>query len=197
MERIDVVDQREIQRRGGKCARFPSSCVILDLLREAGLEAREINIFDSTYGEGRFWGAAPRPRLLVGADIRILDWVVEPDVFIKKPVWASWRVVARLGVNVDLYVVDPPFRMQERGKGIKKREHYHPRYALGSTELILREAVNAASRLQARYLLVKYFEPYQPGTGWRLAAQRFFRMLLGPATVKREFTSWYGLLERG
>ena len=198
MEQIQVINQREIQRRGGKCSRYPSSCIIWDILKEAGLAERagELIIFDATYGEGRFYTAWPRrPFLLLAADIAILHWEVRPDAFIQLPVWASWRVVERLGVKPDVYVLDPPFRMYERGRGVERRDHYLPRNGLGTPEVILREGVRAASRLQAEWLLIKYAEPVKP-EGWVLVAERYFRMFLGPVKVFREYTSWVGLFRR-
>ena len=193
---MQVVDQREIQKRGGKCTYAPSSCVILDMLREAWIEPSSLSIFDATYGEGRFYHAwTRRPKLLVGADIRVLDWVVEPDIFIKKPVWSSWRVLAELNVKPDIYVLDPPFTGWERGHRLRPREHYLPRYALGTPEMILRYGLEAASRLGARYLLVKFKDKLQP-EGWELASERYFRMIAAPAVVKRPYTSWLGLFRR-
>ncbi len=193
---VTVVDQREVQRRGGPCAKAPSSCVILDMLREAWIEPSSMIVFDATYGEGRFYAAWPRrPRLLIGADVRVLRWLVAPDIFISKPVWASWKVLAELNVKPDIYVLDPPFTSHERSHRLRPREHYLPRYALGTPEMILRHSLEAAGRLGAEWLLIKYAEPVSP-EGWELVTERYFRMIAAPAVVKRPYTSWLGLFRR-
>lgn len=149
-----IVDQREIQRRGGVCAKAPVSCLIKDMLENIGLEPGDLVVFDTTYGEGRFY-LAWRPRLLIGADPFIHDWRVEPDIFIKKPVWSSWRVLVSLGLEsrINLVVVDPPWTQYRH----RHRQPYN--HILGTPETIIRETLKATRKLRAEYLLVHYKEP--------------------------------------
>ena len=187
MDKTPIISQISIQKKGGICARIPSACMIRKLLSEAGIDISIIRVFDITYGEGRFW-AASRPRLLIGADIAILEWIIEPDVFIKKPAWQSWRVLANLDIRVDLVAVDPPW--VERGNS--KRRHFGLDRALGSPRLILEAAETAARELGAKYLLVHYKNYWIP-EGWSIVVHYFWQpmtryMSAGP--------TWWAILTR-
>ena len=183
-----IVDQRDMQRRGGICAKVPVACMVADLLRSAGLEAKSLTVFDITYGEGRFW-AASRPRVLIGADINMLDWVVKPDVFIPAPAWQSWRIVKKLGIQVDLIVADPPWS----DRGSSKRRHFGLDRALGSPRLILEAATRAARELGAKYLLVHFKNRWVP-QGFSVVSERTW----SPVTrYVQAGTTWWGLLRRG
>ena len=189
-----VILQSELQKRGGKCVRAPVSCLITDMIAEAGVP--QSVWFDATYGEGRFY-IAFRPRVLIGADIRFLEWVVKPDAFILSPVWSSWRYLAKLGVRPEVYVLDPPWQECVKGNGCRGREvggryHYRASLAVGSPETILGEGVKAAERLGVRYILVHWREEVKL-EGWSLTQSVHFKPFLPRAT---EYTSWFGLLRR-
>lgn len=193
---MDVVDQRFIQRLGGRCARFPVSCLIKDLLIDLGIESVGI-VFDTTYGEGRFYGAW-RPEVLIGADVRVLDWVVRPDLFIKLPVWSSWRVLKKLGLEsrIDLVVVDPPWGVATGSRHGTRPHYYKP---LGSPDLILEEGIKAADRLGCKYVLVHYYKVVN-GDGWEIAAAKkfiYFTRYLKQNTKYNPNTSYFYILQRG
>jgi hypothetical protein len=144
-----VIDQREVQKRGGQAARCPVSYVVYSLLSRHGLYD---SVLDVTYGRGRFY-CYKRPRLLVGADPKAWDWIVEPDIFIPKPVWALRRVLGALGLSFDVMVVDPPAWGDKR---YNRRGEYS--YAVGSAKTILAEAVKLAAGQGVPYILVHYQE---------------------------------------
>ncbi len=184
-----MITQLEVQKLGGPCARAPVSCMVKMLLERAGLSPAELVVFDTTYGEGRFW-AASRPSLLIGADIACLDWVVEPDIFIKKPAWQSWKTVKKLGIHVDVVVVDPPWI--ERGNS--KRRHFGLDKALGSHRLILEAAARATRELGARYLFVHYKTTWVP-EGFRVVAEEKWLPVTRYIDYNKENpTTWWGLL---
>ena len=187
-----VVDQREVQRRGGICAKVPTACIVADLLKEAGIEARNLLVFDITYGQGRFW-AKIRPRVLIGADVAVLEWVVEPDIFIKKPAWQSWRLVKQLGIRVDLVAVDPPW--SDRGSSL--RHHFGIDRALGGPKPILEAAACAARELRAQYLLVHYKTRYVPQGFSVVAEMEWLPVTRYIDYSKAKPTTWWGLLRRG
>ena len=146
----EVIDQREIQRLGGKAVKFPSSVLIKQLLDETGIDYSFI--FDCTYGEGRFYGYfRDKIDLLVGADVEIWSWVVEPDLFVKKPVWSSYKVLKKLGLKPSLLIVDPPFSKWYR---YEKRQLYH--YVWAGAWTIVEYAVKAAEALHVKHVLVHW-----------------------------------------
>jgi len=146
----EVIDQREIQRLGGKAVKFPSSALIKQLLDEAEIDYSFI--FDVTYGEGRFYGYFRHEiDLLIGADVAVWDWVVEPDLFIKKPVWQSYKVLKKLSLKPSLIVVDPPFSKWYR---YEKRQLYH--YVWAGAWTIVEYAVKAAEALHVKHVLVHW-----------------------------------------
>ena len=75
-----VIEQREIQKKGGLCARYPVSCVVRDLIGATNLfkPLIPINILDLTYGEGRFYASFRNKVKVYGFDILRLDHVVKP-----------------------------------------------------------------------------------------------------------------------
>ena len=184
----DVIDQREVQKRGGVCAKLPSACVVSDILSAAGIDARRLTVFDTTYGRGTFW-AAVRPRILIASDVVVHEWVVDPDVFIKKPVWHAAKLLEALEITVDLVAVDPPWSV----RGSSTRRYYGVDVAIGSPRLILEKAVDAAVKLGARWLLLHLKEPWTP-SGWRLVHE----MKWMPITrYMNAGPTWWGVLERG
>ena len=189
---VPLVSQIEVQRRGGRCSRYPVSCLLLDMIVEAGLEPGRLTVFDATYGRGIFYAAWPRPQLLIGADIRVLPWVVDPDTFIPRPAWSSWRVLARMGVKPDIITVDPPW--VERGSS--KRRYYGLDLALGNPRVILNEAVRGARELGADYIIIHYKDRVEP-EGYEIIEEALFE----PVTrymkrSRRGPYTWFGLLER-
>ena len=181
-----VVDQRDIQRRGGKCARYPVSCLIHSLLVEAGLEPRDLTVLDLTYGQGRFY-AAWRPRVLIGADIHVHNWVVMPDLFVKAPAWVAWRKIKKVDMRPDIVVVDPPW--VERGSS--KRRLYGLDLALGTPQIILEAGVKASKELGTRYLLIHFKDRWVP-RGWYTIAET--RFLYVTRYNEQNGTTWFGIL---
>ncbi len=191
---ILVIDQRDIQKRGGKCARFPVSCLIRDMLRELGLESKVRMVLDTTYGEGRFYGAW-RPKLLLASDIKIHKWVVEPDWFTISPSWSVWHRVQKLGIRPDLVVIDPPF-MERGGKG--SRKHYEVTTAFGSPETIIDGGLESAKRLGCKTVLVHYNKLYVPNH-WELVKYvefLFFTRYLKQDTKYNPNTSYFYILKK-
>jgi len=147
---VEVVDQRELQKLGGKAVDFPLSALIKQLLDEASIDYSFI--FDVTYGEGRFYGYFRNEiDLLVGADVGVWDWVVEPDLFIRRPVWSSYKVLKKLGLKPSLLVVDPPFRRNVR---YNKREMFSLLW--GGPWIIVESAIKAAEALHVKHVLVHW-----------------------------------------
>lgn len=188
-----LIVQKELQHRGGKCVKFPVSCLIYDMLKELGLQPERLTILDTTFGEGRFYGAW-RPKLLIGSDIRVLNWLVEPDVFIRKPSWSVWRIVSKLGVKPDLIVVDPPFSPYERG--YEKRKHYMQSLAFGDGKAILEGGLESARKLGCSTVLVHYNELYVPD-GWQLV--KHIEFLFFTRYLKQDMNNktLFYVLERG
>ena len=144
-----VVDQRDVQRLGGRAALYPASYIVVTLLERRGLFNR---VLDVTYGRGRFY-AYRRPRFLVGADPRVWEWIVAPDIFIPKPVWAVKSVLKHMNVRFDVVVCDPPFR---QGTTYSDRDEYG--YVLGTPRLIIEKTIELARELGIGYMLLHYSE---------------------------------------
>jgi len=142
------IDQREIQRIGGRVAKYPTSYVVVSMLERYGLYR---NVLDVTYGQGRFYYWR-RPKLLVGVDPKVWDWVVEPDIFIPRTVWGAKRVLKALGVQFDVIVCDPP--------AWNPNTHYNRRdlysYIIGSADMIVEKAVELARELGIKYMLLHF-----------------------------------------
>jgi len=143
-----VVDQRDIQSRGGRAAIYPSSYIVYSILNKHNLYN---NVLDVTYGRGRFY-AYKRPRFLVGADPKVWEWVVVPDIFIPKPVWALKDIVGRLGIKFDVVVCDPP--QWNKDVVYNKRDEYS--YVLGSTDMIIEYSFRLAKDIGVKYVLLHY-----------------------------------------
>ena len=178
------VDQRDVQKRGGVCARFPVSCLLHDMLRSSG--TKHDIVLDVTFGEGRFYGAW-RPKVLLGTDIRVLDWVVDPDWFARCPSWSAWARVKKLGVKPDLIVVDPPFTRNS----MALRRHFQLNRALGDEKMILDGAVTTAVKLGTRVLLVHFNDLYIP-RGWELSEAIKFKFYARRTTQRGDnYTYFY------
>lgn len=150
-----VVDQRDIQARGGKCAKYPISCLVYDMLLKTLHNPEHMVVLDVTYGQGRFYGAW-RPKLLLASDVKIHQWVVEPDWFTKSPSWSVYKKVEKLGVVPDVVVVDPPWTQYIH----RRRQQFNTVY--GSPDTILEGGIRTAYRLKARYLLIHYKKYVEP-----------------------------------
>jgi hypothetical protein len=137
------LDQREIQKKGGKAAKFPSAYIIADILKSINAQS----VLDVTYGKGRFY-AIYRPNRLIGADPKKWDWIVEPDEFYQVPVW---KLVEIFDGSADVVVCDPPrWNMDVQ---YNKRGEYN--YIIGTPELIIKYATKIAKKIDA-YLLLHY-----------------------------------------
>ncbi|RLI85089.1 MAG: hypothetical protein DRP01_06965 [Archaeoglobales archaeon] len=143
-----VIDQREIQKIGGKASRYPTSYIVVSLLEKHGLFN---SVLDVTYGQGRFYYYR-RPRFLVGVDPRVWDWVVKPDIFIPKPVWAVKEVIKKLNIVFDVIVCDPP--AWNPGTHYNKRDLYS--FVVGSSKIIIQKTIELAKELDINYMLLHY-----------------------------------------
>jgi len=143
----EFIDQREIQKLGGACSRYPVAYIIAKLLRTLKAE----RILDVTYGEGRFYKIY-RPKLLLAADPNIWDWIVKPDAFIPCPVWNVGKILKKLGLeSFDCIVVDPPW-----GERHHKRPLYNNLTSFVFPETIINHAFMIAEDLHIPYLLLHY-----------------------------------------
>jgi len=159
-----VADQHEIQRLGGRAAAYPTSYIVYSILSRHNLFN---SVLDVTYGRGRFYAYA-KPKLLVGADPKVWEWVVAPDIFIPKPVWALKPVLEKIGARFDVVVCDPP--------QWKSGVHYHGRdeysYVVGSVKLIIEHAFRLAKDLGVKYVLLHFDRLID---GYRVAEDVQFR----------------------
>jgi len=157
---VRVVDQREIQRMGGRRAKYPTAAVVDMLLRPL----KPYCVLETTYGEGRFY-AVFRPPYLIGADVARLEWVVRPDEFHQMPVWALYHALrggrVALGRRPDAVVCDPPWGFWQR------RSHYWRSRAYGSPRLILEYSLKVAELVGARLFLLHWGEEPPALPGWR------------------------------
>jgi hypothetical protein len=147
MEYIEI-DQREIQRLGGKRVYFPTSKVVKDLINPL-----DPAVLDVTYGRGRFYYLY-RPRALIGSDPYKWDWLVKPDAFYQLTVWALYSKLARGEIKlpqVTLVVVDPPRWTKCH---YNKRREYNA--LIGTPQLIIQYAYKTAQLVKASHLLVHY-----------------------------------------
>ncbi|MHC1627726.1 MAG: hypothetical protein ACXQTI_02705 [Candidatus Nezhaarchaeales archaeon] len=153
---VVAVDQREVQRRGGLYSKYPASAVVAELLKLCG----GTRVLDVTYGEGRFYKLF-KPRLLVGCDVAVYDWLVAPDLFILKPVWAVYEVLRKSNLTeFDVLVVDPPW-----GANHHKRPQFNLANAWGTPRIIVDEAFKLAEKLGTSHLLLHFSEVVEK-QGW-------------------------------
>jgi len=198
-----IIRQTDVQRRGGPCSKYPVSCVVRDLLGQAGLlrPFEPVRIIDLTYGQGIWWYALKGKAIVAGIDIRKLDWVVRPRWFkiSLAQAWDNWieEALKALGGRVDIIAVDPPWQECIRGNGCRGREiggryHYRASRAIGNPELILESARRLAGRLGAP--LLYHFK--HPLGGEHLAGPVAFRpffYLLNPKAA--EYRSYFGVIQ--
>ncbi len=141
-----IIDQITIQKKGGICKKYPSACLVRDLLTESGLikPFSEFKVLDLTFGRGIFWAALPQAKVFA-FDIRKLDWVRKPYRFFHESC-KNWK--KRLANHkFDLVCADPPFSPYHRGNDARK--YYYER----DIALILYEAIKAAEYYQAPLLV--------------------------------------------
>ena len=183
-----IVDQREIQRLGKGCGKYPVSCVIRNMLVETNVikPLSSIHVIDLTYGEGRFWALIPNAKVWA-FDIRKLRWVRKPFVFINDTAEKWYHYVNRLPKHVDLVVADPPFMPYRRGR--ERRRHYED--GSGNIAPILRAAEKAARYYKAK-LLVHFLWQAVP-YGFKVIVETWFRPVI--SFVMHSMPTWFGLLE--
>ena len=148
---VERVDQREIQKRGGCYATYPSSYIVCSLLRKYNIA----RVLDVTFGEGRFYKLCYYGLRIIGVDPVKRDWKVYPSSFIQMNVFQLYNAVSTkklvLG-DLDAVVVDPP--KWTRGVKYKKRDMFN--YIIGTPELIIEYASKTAGLLAVPYILVHY-----------------------------------------
>ncbi len=188
MNAIPIIDQRDIQKRGGVCSRYPVACLIADILHSVD----GTRVLDVTYGEGRFYRVY-RPEWLVAADPYIWNWVVKPDIFIPLPVWKllNFRFLEIFRTRV--LVCDPPWGVRHR-----KRPQYRVEDILiGSSETIITYAFKVAEKFNIPYLLLHYNRLWNQ-EGWTRVQTLLFRYVsryLNNPDLKK--TTYFMLYERG
>jgi len=111
------------------------------------------HVIDTTFGVGRFYKYY-KPKLLVGIDPNIYEeYVVKPDIFIPKPVWAAIYILEKINIDFDTLVTDPPF-YKTRPRGKDKRTYFYN--IIGTPDLILRKSIELAIKLDIEYILIHY-----------------------------------------
>lgn len=182
-----ILNQLDVQRRGGICAKYPSACVVRDMLREAELlkPLRPIRVLDLTFGQGVFYAAINA--IVFAFDIQRLDWVTKPYMFYQKPCWAYRRYLDEIG-DVDVVVIDPPWAQWDH-RGSRRARNYYSE-ALGRPEDILMCGINAAHDL-GKPLLYHWREPLTN-----------YKHIVGPIQfrgrsryIKQPRPSYYGVIE--
>jgi len=143
------IDQRDIQKKGGRAAKYPVSYLITQLLRS--VNARRI--LDLTYGEGRFY-AYSKPPFLHGIDIQRLKWIVTPDIFERKSLFD----ICELERSYDIIVVDPPFTRYKHSR----KKHYTIRDS--SPEAMINHACKIAEINDITYVLVHNKDLFIPNS---------------------------------
>jgi len=185
----NIVDQREVQRWGKGCGRFPTSCVVRHLLVAANLlkPLGTLTVWDMTFGEGRFWVLIPQVRV-IGWDIRKLKWYRLPFQFFKQPCWA-WRY-EEPSPHPDLVAIDPPWSRWQRGG--RDRAHYWINKMEGTPEHILNYCGKAASEHFGVPLLVHYKDRWVPD-GFRIVTEVWYQAVV--RNMKMPKPSWFAILE--
>jgi hypothetical protein len=148
---VEHVDQREIQKRGGYYAVYPSSYIVCSLLKKYNMA----RILDVTFGEGRFYKLCYYGIRITGVDPVKRDWKVSPNSFIQMNVFQLYNAIStkQLTLNgFDVVVVDPP--KWTKSTKYKKREMFN--YIIGTPELIIEYASKIAGLLMVPYILVHH-----------------------------------------
>jgi len=141
-----IIDQRDIQKLGGKAAKYPTAYVISTLLKKINAK----RVLDVTYGRGRFYYIY-RPEFLAAADPVKRQWVVTPDIFYQTHVWGLFNLLERH--DFDVVVCDPP--KWHKGVRYNKREEYNQ--VIGDAYSIIMGALRLAhEKVAAKYFLLHY-----------------------------------------
>jgi len=150
-KRFFTVKLWEIQKLGGVCVKYPTSCILKWFLTKYLRLPERALVLDLTYGEGRFWYATNY--LVYGVDIKRLAWVKEPFVFIKDSLYNIWGYPDVVSQPFDLVVVDPPFTKHKH-----RRTHYRVSGSLKEAYNMVLFAIDLAQTL-GKPLLVHFREP--------------------------------------
>jgi len=157
---IVVIDQRDIQRKGGLCAKYPSSYVVCELLKRFGIK----RVLDVTFGRGRFYKLCRRDvELLVASDPAKWPWLTVPDAFYQATVWQLYNAIKAGSLSIDsidCVVVDPP---RWSGAEYKRRGEYN--FLIGSPRLIIEYATKVARIVGSTYMLL-HFNKVVSVDGW-------------------------------
>ena len=189
---VEQVDQREIQKRSGLYAKFPSSYVICSILDRYNCKS----VLDVTFGEGRFYKTCKDNILfLIGSDPKKWNWVVKPDLFYPFNVFYLYMLLSKEKFDlpirgVDVVVVDPP--RWTTYATYNRRKMFN--YLVGTPELIIEVSGKIAKLLNTRYLLIHYksmiqIEGYTPT---HVVEYKWFARYLN---TKNKNTSLYILYE--
>jgi len=145
-----IIDQREIQKLGGRLSRYPYSYTLYCFVKKH-FNIKDIVIWDCTFGHGRFYACwLEKPKMLIASDPYVHNWIVKPDIFIPETVWSAKRKIKKLNIKIDLLIVDPPFG----GSEYHSREAYT--YLIGSPNLIVEEAFKASNELGIKHIILHY-----------------------------------------
>jgi hypothetical protein len=150
---IEVIDQRDIQKRGGDFTKYPSSYVVCSLLRKYTLR----KVLDITYGEGRFYKLCFYDLEIVGVDPIQWNWAVKPKQFLQMNVFQLYAALKHRLVKLqqpDVVVIDPP--KWNPSVAYRKRDMYN--YIIGTPHLIVEYAIKVAELLKTKHLLIHYRE---------------------------------------
>jgi hypothetical protein len=160
---VEYVNQRDVQRKGGLYAKFPSSFIVCNLLSCAN------KILDVTFGGGRFYMLCHDALdVLAASDVKRWNWLVKPDLFYQFNVFYLYMLLSKKNFNlpiikrIDVVVVDPP---RWKRSNYNRREMYN--FLVGTPQSIIQFAGKIAKLLNSPYLVVHYdkvpdIENYRP-----------------------------------
>jgi len=185
---MKVVHQIEIQRKGGVCSVYPSSCIVRDLIARAGLfkPFETLSVLDLTFGQGLFYYSFRNKAKVFGFDVQRLDWVVKPYRFYKASC-DKWGKMLPDGITFDLVVVDPPFSPYRRGWG--KRHHYRDNCSISRC---MYEAMKASEKFKTPILIHFFWKtiPYNYETIVETWFQGWSRL------TKLPRPTWFGIVSK-
>lgn len=179
-----LVHQVEVQRQGGVCAAYPSSCLVRNLLKEAGLfkPFQYLRVLDLTFGQGVFYYSFKSSVQVYAFDIRRLNWVTKPYRFYQASC-DKWKKQLPSDARFDLVVVDPPFTPHVH----RRRGHYRDN---GSISLCLVEALKAAEQYNAP-MLIHFMWRTQP-YGFKVLSEAWYQGWSRLTRMPRP--TWFGVL---
>ena len=180
-----IVHQVEIQRQGGVCVKYPTSCIVRQLIRKLLEPLRPIRVLDLSFGEGRFYAALENKACVTGLDIQMLPWIVKPCRFYRANAM-EWRARVPNNARFDLVVADPPWSPYRRGW--EKRFHYQ---ANGGIPAVMYAAEKAAKHYNA-HLLIHFMGKYIP-YGYELVDELWYQGW--SRLTKMPKPTWFGLLK--